>query len=67
MKYIGFWVDFVDVNSKKLPKLSFEGKISWALSVLTLSNLETFKFEYVKNKECVHTWATSTGHVSTID
>jgi hypothetical protein len=35
-KYVDFWMDFVVGNSKKLWKLSFEGKISWALNVFTL-------------------------------
>jgi hypothetical protein len=47
VKDIDFLVDFVVVNSNKLQKLSFKGKISWALSVLTLSNLEILKFENV--------------------
>jgi hypothetical protein len=67
VKDIDFWVDLVVVNSNKLQKLSFKGKISWALSVLTLSNLETLKFKNVKNKECVHTWANNTCHISMID
>jgi hypothetical protein len=50
-------VDFVVRNSNKLQKLGLEGKISWALNVFTLLNLEIFNFENVKNKECVHTWA----------
>ncbi len=50
-------MDFVVRNSNKLQKLGLEGKISWALNVFTLLNLEIFNFENVKNKECVHTWA----------
>ncbi len=35
MKDIDFWVDFVAGNSNKLQKLSLEGKITWALNVIT--------------------------------
>jgi len=52
---IDFWVKFVDVNSNKLQKLSLKAKISWAINVFTLPNLEIFKI-----KECVHTWANCT-------
>jgi len=40
---IDFWVNFVAENSKKLQQLGLEGKISWALNVFTLPNLENFK------------------------
>jgi hypothetical protein len=33
-------------------KLGLEGKISWALNVFTLTNLEIFNSQNVKNKEC---------------
>ncbi len=64
MKNIDFWVDFVAENSNELWKLGLERKISWALNVFTLSNLEIFNFENVKNKECVHTWANGTSYTS---
>ncbi len=32
--------------------------------MFTLSNLEIFNFENVKNKEYVHTWAKVTGYAS---
>jgi hypothetical protein len=59
-----FLVDFVAGNSNKLQKLGLEGKISWALHVLTLPNLEFLNFESVKNKGCVHTWADGTGYTN---
>ncbi len=49
-KILTFWVDFVAGNSNKLQKLGLEGKISWALNVFTLSNLEIFNSENVKMK-----------------
>jgi hypothetical protein len=54
-------VDFVAGNSKKLPKMGLEGKISW------LPNLETFNSDKLKNKKCVHTWANGTGYIHYID
>ncbi len=59
MQDIDFGVDFVARNSSKLQKLGLEGKISWALNVFTLPKLENFNSTNVKNKECVHTWATT--------
>jgi hypothetical protein len=35
-----YWVDFVARNSNKLQKLGLEGKISWALIVFTILDLE---------------------------
>ncbi len=64
MEDIDFWVDFVARDSNKLRKLGLEGKISWALNVFTLSNLEIFNSENVKNNEYVHTWANYTGYTS---
>ncbi len=64
MEDIDFWVDFVAGDSNKLQKLGLEGKISWALNVFTLSNLEIFNSENVKNNECVHTLANCTGYSS---
>jgi hypothetical protein len=55
-------VDFVAGNSKKLQKLGLEGKISSALNVFTLLNLDMFNSENVKNKERVHTWAHNPGY-----
>ncbi len=55
MEDIDFWMDFVAGNSNKLQKLGLEGKISRALNVFTLPNLEFFNSENVKNKERVHT------------
>jgi hypothetical protein len=57
-------VDFVAGNSNKLQKLVLEVKISRALDVFTLPNLEIFNRENVKNKECVHTWANGTSYMS---
>jgi hypothetical protein len=52
---IGFWVNFVAINSKKLQKLGLDGKISWAFNVFTLPYLEFSNFENVKNKKiCSH-------------
>ncbi len=59
-----FWVNFVTGNSNKLQKVGLEGKISCALNVFTLPNLEIFNSENVKNKECVHTWAIDTSYTS---
>ncbi len=64
MEDIDFWMDFVAGNSNKLQKLGLEGKISRALNVFTLPNLEFFNSENVKNKERVHTWANNTGYTS---
>ncbi len=64
MEDIDFWVNFVSGNSNKLQQLGLEGKISWVLNVFTLPNLEVFKSENVKNKECVHTWANKTIYTS---
>jgi hypothetical protein len=43
-------VHFVAGNSNKLQKLGLEGKISEALHMFTLLNLEIFNSENVKNK-----------------
>ncbi len=64
MEDIDFLVDFAAGDSNKLQKLGLQGKISWALNVFTLSNLEIFNSENVKNNECVHTWANYTGYTS---
>jgi hypothetical protein len=64
VEHIDFLVDFVGGDSNKLQKMGLEGKISWALNVFTLSNLEFFYSENVKNNECVHTWANCTGYTS---
>ncbi len=64
MEDIDFWMDFVVGNSNKLQKLGLEGKISWALNVFTLPNLEIFNSKNVKNKICVHTWANHMGYTS---
>jgi hypothetical protein len=57
-------VDLVAGNSNKLQKLGLEGKISSVVNVFTLPNLDIFNSENVKNKECVHTWANNTSHIS---
>ncbi len=57
MEDIDFWVDFVAGNWNKFQKLGLEGKISWALKMYKLLNLESFHCENVRNKEFVHTWA----------
>ncbi len=64
MEDIEFWMNFVGGNSNKLQKLSLEGKISWALNVFTLPNLEIFNSENVKNKIYVHTWANDMGYTN---
>jgi hypothetical protein len=51
---IEFWVDFVIGNSSKLWKLGLERKISWALNVFTLPNLENFNSKNVGKKKCSH-------------
>jgi hypothetical protein len=58
---VDFLVDSVAGNSKKLQKNGFwkEKSVGAALNVFTLSTLEIFNSENVKNKECVHTWANS--------
>jgi hypothetical protein len=57
-------VDSVVGNSKKKKILALEVKKSVEPSnVFTLPNLEIFNFENVKIKECVHTWANSTGYI----
>ncbi len=61
---IDLWVDFVPGNSNKLQKLGLEGKISWAIKVVTLSNFKIFNSENVKNNEHVHTWAIITGYIT---
>jgi hypothetical protein len=48
MEDIDFWVDFVARNSNKLQNLGLEGKISWALNVFTLLNLEILNSEIVR-------------------
>ncbi len=45
---MGFGVDVVARNSKKLQKLDLEGKISGAANVFTLPNLDIFNYENVK-------------------
>ncbi len=66
MEDIDFWVDFVAGNSNKLQNLGLEGKPSFEPSILaTLSNLEIFNSENVKNKERIHTWADGTCYTST--
>jgi hypothetical protein len=58
-------VDFVAGNSNKLQKLGLEGKkISEALNMFTLLNLQIFNSENVKNKYCVHTWANGTNYTN---
>ncbi len=66
MEDIDFWVDFVARNSNKLQKVGFwkEKSVGVTLNVFTLPTLEIFNSENVKNKECVHTWASSTGDTS---
>jgi hypothetical protein len=64
VEHIHFLVDFVGGDSNKLQKLGLEGKISWALNVFTLPNLNFFNSENVKNNECVHTWANCTDYIS---
>ncbi len=64
MEDADFLVDFVAGNSNKLQKLGLEGKISWALHVFTLPNLEFLNSKNVKNKGCVHTWADGTGYTN---
>ncbi len=54
MENIEFWVDFVIGNSSKLWKLGLERKISWALNVFTLPNLEIFNSKNVGKKKCSH-------------
>jgi hypothetical protein len=61
---IDIWMDFVVGNSNKLQKLGLEGKVSWALNVFTLPNLDIFNLENVKNKIYVHTWANDTGYTN---
>jgi hypothetical protein len=37
---IGFQMNFVATNSKKMQKFDLEGKLNWAFNVFTLPNLE---------------------------
>ncbi len=50
MEDVDFLVNFVAGNSNKLQKMDLERKISWALNVFTLPNLEIFNSENMKKK-----------------
>ncbi len=62
MKDIDFEWYFVAGNSNKLQYLGLKEKISWALNLFTLSNLENFNSENLKNKEYVNMWADVRGY-----
>jgi len=58
------WILLLEIQIN-LINLGFgKEKIFEPSNVFTLLNLEIFNSENVKNKECVHTWANSTGYTS---
>jgi hypothetical protein len=60
------WILLLEIqtNCKKLGYFWKEKSVGAALNVFTLPTLEIFNSENVKNKECVHTWASGTGDTS---